>query len=190
MLSHNKPMKIYTRTGDDGRSGLYSGERLPKSDDRFEIIGTLDELNAAIGFSRASAPHADVDAPLRRVQELLFELGADVANLRESPPRVGHAEVEWLERRIDEMTAVLPPLRTFILPGGHPAAAALHVARAVCRRAERLVVRTSSSGNRIPPAAAVFLNRLSDFLFTAARFQNHLAKVTEDAWIPNQRSTE
>lgn len=182
-------MKIYTRTGDDGTSGLYSGERLPKSDIRFEIIGALDELNASLGLARALALHADVDHLLRRVQELLFDLGADVATLRGRPPRISDSDIEWLERSIDEMTASLPELRTFILPTGHPSAAALHIARGVCRRAERLVVMLCRT-DPVPAAPRIFLNRLSDFLFVAARLQNQLSGVVEDPWVPGRPAVE
>lgn len=176
-------MKIYTRTGDDGTSGLYSGQRLPKSDIRFETVGTIDELNAAVGLARASLPAGEVDCLLRSVQELLFELGADIATLRSEPSRIGSEDVRWLEAAIDRMTGQLPELRTFLLPTGHPAAAALHCARGICRRAERLVVRAGEE-SCVPASSAVFLNRLSDFLFTIARFQNHLSGVSEDPWLP------
>lgn len=174
-------MKIYTRTGDEGTSGLYSGERLSKADIRFEALGAVDELNAAIGVARAGELHPDIDAMLRRTQELLFELGADLATTGDTSTRIGADDVAWLEEQIDRMTAILPELRAFILPSGHPAAAAIHAARAICRRAERIAVdvATCNASTALP-----FLNRLSDFLFTAARFQNHLAGVIEESWTP------
>src|SRR4051812_48998093 len=137
--------RIYTRTGDDGTTGLATGERRKKFDLRIEAYGTVDETNACIGLARLYTAHAEVDAMLARIQNDLFDLGADLATpegkvLRHEPLRIVEAQVERLEREIDGLNEHLAPLRSFVLPGGTPAGAALHLARTVCRRAERLVV--------------------------------------------------
>ncbi len=176
-------MKIYTRTGDRGTTGLYSGERLSKADLRFEVLGTLDELNAAIGLARASGAAPEVSGLLREVQIQLFQAGADFATRNPATLRVGDREITWLEAQIDQMTAVLPGLTSFILPTGHPAAAHLHTARAICRRAERFATQLSLR-EPLSPVSLAYLNRLSDFLFTIARWQNHLSGIAEDPWLP------
>ena len=171
--------RIYTRTGDKGETGLIGGARVRKDDPRIDAIGEVDELNAALGLARAllgrsGGPIAkDLDA----AQAVLFELGADLASAK--PARVKAADAKALERAIDRLTARLPQLTHFILPGGSPAGAGLHLARAVCRRAERAVV---ALGKR--PESVVYLNRLSDYLFTAARAANRLARKPETAWHP------
>lgn len=183
--------RIYTRSGDDGSSSLVGGQRRPKSDLRFDAIGTIDEANAAIGLARLHTAGLDpLDAMLLRIQNDLFDLGADLATLIEPDEpaaralRIVAAEVERLEGEIDRLNAGLQPLRSFVLPGGAPAAAALHLARTVTRRAERLIVGLSRKpGDAINPAALQYVNRLSDFLFVAARWVNDRGKA-DILWVP------
>ena len=181
-------MKIYTKTGDDGTTGLFGGGRVPKDHPRVDAYGTVDELNCHLGAIRSAKLDSHLDALLARAQADLFALGADLA----SPDRWKAASIVrlleakdalWLEEAIDRLSADLSPLRTFILPGGAPAGAAVHVARAVCRRAERAVVSLSHS-EPVGPGAIVYLNRLSDFLFTLARSLNRAAGVVEEPWTP------
>ena len=178
-------MKIYTRTGDDGTTSLFSGGRVPKHHLRVESYGTVDELNSVIGLARAQQPSAQTDADLARIQHQLFNLGADLATPLDAASihvvRVDAASVEWLEQSIDRMMEQLPALRYFILPGGSPAAATLHIARTVCRRAERLVAALMEHellGEYVLP----YLNRLSDYLFTLARWENQQAGLAEEKW--------
>ena len=184
--------RIYTRTGDDGTTALATGERRKKFDLRIEAYGTVDETNACIGLARLhAAPHAAIDAMLGRIQNDLFDLGADLATpegkpLRYEPLRVVEAQVERLEREIDALNERLAPLRSFVLPGGTPAAAALHLARTVCRRAERLVVALAGTPDEtVSPAAVKYLNRLSDFLFVASRAVNDDG-ARDVLWVPGQ----
>lgn len=183
--------RIYTRTGDDGTTALGSGERRPKYDLRIEAYGTVDETNAAIGIVRlhASAEPA-LDAMLGRIQNDLFDLGADLA----VPEREGKAErlrvaasqVERLERDIDALNDQLGPLTSFVLPGGTPVAAYLHVARTICRRAERVIVELASRpGEPVGAASLQYINRLSDFLFVASRAANHNG-AGDVLWVPGQ----
>jgi cob(I)alamin adenosyltransferase len=187
--------RIYTRTGDDGTTGLSTGERLPKSHIRIESYGTVDETNATIGVARTHLTEpefAELDAMLERIQNDLFDLGADLctpdrgAELPYEPLRIVTAQVERLEREIDHLNESLPPLRSFVLPGGHPAAAALHVSRTVCRRAERLTVQLAGlDGEPVSAPALRYLNRLSDFLFVASRWVNDVAADAGDVlWKP------
>lgn len=177
--------RIYTRTGDEGETGLFRGGRVAKDNVRVETYGTVDELNAALGLVLAQEPQAQIARPLQQIQSLLFELGAELATPpgEVAPPgRVNAADVKLLERAIDEAESKLPPLATFILPSGTPVAAGLHLARAICRRAERQVVtlrRTEPSTSKTP---LVFLNRLSDLLFVLARLANHIAGAGDVAW--------
>jgi cob(I)alamin adenosyltransferase len=199
--------RIYTRTGDDGTTGLGNGERRPKFDARVAAYGEVDETNTAIGLARlaTSAPGAadlaPVDAMLKRIQNDLFDLGADLcmpapasvasAKPARAPLRILPRQVEQLEAAIDELNADLSPLRSFVLPGGTPAAAALHQARAVCRRAERQIVALAAiEGEAVGAAALAYVNRLSDFLFVAARFANDRGKG-DILWSPgaNQSGT-
>lgn len=178
-------MKIYTRTGDDGTTGLFSGGRVRKDHLRVETYGTVDELNSFLGLARALKPDAEVDAWLEKVQQQLFHLGADLATPLEAKAawvvRIDSAAVNWLEATIDGMEEQLEPLKNFILPGGSPAAAYLHVARTVCRRAERLAVKLAER-EALNEIAVKYLNRLSDWLFTAARYENLKAGVSESKW--------
>ena len=176
-------MKIYTRTGDDGTTALFSGGRVSKTHLRVEAYGTVDELNSVLGVARACQPYGE--AWLVTVQNHLFHVGADLA----TPPdaasarivRVEAAQVAWLEQQIDTMTAELPALTNFILPGGSLAAAHLHVARTVCRRAERLAVALGTQ-EPVSEQMIAYLNRLSDFLFTLARWENFKAGVSDEKW--------
>lgn len=170
-------MKIYTKTGDKGQTSLYRGGRVAKDAPRLEAYGTLDEANSVLGLAIAQLPDsgwaADVRAELRRVQSDLFGLGAQLATKGNEKPAwyVREEDVTALERAIDRMEAELPPLTTFILPGGHPAGATLHVARTVARRAERAVVGVQHD-EALDPLILGYLNRLSDYLFVLARFVN------------------
>jgi cob(I)alamin adenosyltransferase len=175
-------LKIYTRTGDHGQTSLFGGARVAKSDARIESYGTIDELSSFIGIARASSLPNAIDEELHRVQMDLFEIGAHLASPGTSRfPGVEAERIEALERAIDAMDNDLTPLKTFILPGGIPGAAHLHVARTVCRRAERLVVALEDSSPATISTIA-YLNRLSDYLFVAARFANHTAGVADVPW--------
>jgi len=178
-------MKIYTKTGDDGTTSLFSGGRVSKTHLRVEAYGTVDELNSILGVARAHQPHAQTDGWLAQVQRQLFHLGADLATPLDAPSdwvvRMDAETVAWLEQCIDTMTAQLPALKNFILPGGSPGAAQLHVARTVCRRAERIIVGLQEQ-EPIGEQVLNYLNRLSDFLFTLARWENMQAGNAEDTW--------
>lgn len=191
-------MKIYTRAGDAGETGLFGGARVAKDDARVEAYGTVDELNCALGVVRAALPATSpavaspLDALLARVQSELFDLGAELATpparletkLGARVPLATEQRTAALEQEIDRMEAKLAPLKTFILPGGTPAAAALHVARAVCRRAERRAVALSHV-DMVRPEALRYLNRLSDLLFVLARYANHQAGWPDTPWHPS-----
>jgi len=178
--------RIYTKTGDKGETALGDGTRRPKHALRIQAFGTVDETNCAIGIARLHA-QGEVDAMLARIQNDLFDLGADLcvpetAKRNEGRLRIVEAQVERLEREIDAMNAELAPLTSFVLPGGTPAAAYLHLARAVARRAERLMVELAAS-EAINDAALRYINRLSDHLFVASRFVND--KGAKDVlWVP------
>jgi cob(I)alamin adenosyltransferase len=184
--------RIYTRTGDKGTTALASGERRPKYDLRIAAYGTVDETNACLGLARLHTAGHEVDEMLGRIQNDLFDLGADLATpptekpLPYEPLRIADAQIERLEREIDRLNEPLGSLRSFVLPGGTPAAAALHLARTVCRRAERLTVELATQPDEIVSAAAVkYLNRLSDFLFVASRYVNDKGAL-DVLWVPGQ----
>jgi cob(I)alamin adenosyltransferase len=178
-------VKIYTRTGDTGETSLFGGARVAKSDPRVETYGDVDELNAWLGLARASRVDAAIDPDIVQLQRDLFALGAQLADPADKiAPRVTKAiiadsDVERLEAAIDRLEAELPPLRRFILAGGTPAGAALHVARTVCRRAERRMVALDPP---VDPVLLRYVNRLSDLLFVMARFANHRGGVPETEW--------
>jgi len=175
-------VKIYTRTGDAGETSLFGGARVAKNDPRIDAYGTVDELNAFIGLARASWPDAPFDAQLASVQSDLFDIGAQLASPGNAKfTGAAPLRVTQLEVAIDEMEVELPPLKSFILPGGTAAAAHLHAARTVCRRAERLVVALRDD-DPATLASIAYLNRLSDFLFVAARFANHQSGVADVPW--------
>ena len=184
--------KIYTRTGDDGTTALGTGERRPKHDLRVAAYGTVDETNACVGLARLhTGADPELDAMLARVQNDLFDLGADLATPETAAPtheplRIVDSQVERLEREIDSLNAALRPLRSFVLPGGTPAAAALHLARTVCRRAERLMVELAGTpGERVGEPALRYVNRLSDFLFVAGRHANDEG-ARDVLWVPGR----
>ncbi len=170
--------RIYTKTGDQGRTRLASGAQVSKTDARVAAYGTVDELNAVVGLARlASGQHDRIDAMLGRIQNELFDLGADLATPLDPPPawealRIVESQTERLEAEIDWMNESLKPLDSFILPGGSALSAHLHLARTVCRRAERLAVALMETGEAVNPEAVKYLNRLSDHLFVAARRAN------------------
>lgn len=185
-------MKIYTKTGDDGTTGLFGGGRVSKADLRVEAYGTVDELNSVLGVARTSAEDAGMDAILAELQHDLFVVGADLAT-----PLRPEGDKPWvqrlpadasarLERFIDRCEDDLEPLKNFILPGGTPQAAQLHLARTVCRRAERLVVALQDQVE-LTPSVLPWLNRLSDLLFVLGRWANHRAKREEVIWAPRGR---
>jgi len=186
-------MRIYTRTGDDGTTGLFGGARVSKASSRVEAYGTLDEANAFIGKARASVadgPASSIAPVLAEVQSELFVIGAELACAPGKEDKLGAhmkaidaSAAERLERAIDQAEEGLAPLTTFVLPGGTQAAADLHVARCVVRRAERLLVSIAEHEN-VRKEPIVYLNRLSDLLFTLARRANHLAGVEDVPWIP------
>jgi cob(I)alamin adenosyltransferase len=180
--------RLYTRTGDAGRTRLADGREVDKDSVRVDAYGTVDELNSQIGVARACGLAEEVEAILARVQNELFDLGADLATPPDTEvsfpvPRIESAQVSELEPHIDRLNAATGPVENFVLPGGAPGAAALHVARTVCRRAERVV---TTLGREEPVGAAVlpYLNRLSDLLFAMARFENHSRGVSEPQWEP------
>ncbi len=185
--------RIYTRTGDNGDTALGTGERRPKFDLRVEAYGTVDETNATIGMARLSTgDDARLDAMLARIQNDLFDLGADLCTpdtgekLAYEPLRIIQTQVERLEREIDDLNASLAPLRSFVLPGGSPAVAALHLSRTISRRAERLMVALSRTEGEVVSAPALqYVNRLSDFLFVASRFAN-LNAGGDVLWTPGK----
>ena len=187
-------MKIYTKTGDDGETGLFGGPRVRKDHFRIEAYGTVDELNAVLGVVRTQSPPPELDALLVTFQNQLFDLGAELAT--PEPKKFGiagvtPAQIAALEQAIDRHEAELEPLKQFILPGGTPAAASLHLARTICRRAERLLVTLAAvvvEGNEglvaepISSDALIYLNRLSDLLFVLARWTNRKAGVADVPW--------
>lgn len=183
--------KIYTRTGDDGTTGLVDGSRRAKHDARMEAIGSVDEANSLIGFAVAAPGGVDVhEAALIRIQNDLFDLGADLATLGEdfAPSemvlRIIPAQAEWLERQIDALNEAMAPLTSFILPGGTEAASRVHLARATVRRAERAATALAAI-EPVNPAALAYLNRLSDYLFVLARALN-AGGAGDVLWVPGQ----
>ncbi len=182
--AYHRAMKIYTRTGDDGTTGLFGGGRVGKSDPRLECYGTVDELNAMLGMAAVATPE-ELAGKLRQVQNELFVIGAHLATPEagraQSLPALEESAIGRMEMEIDDAEAELPPLKEFILPGGSEAAARLHVARTICRRAERLVVEFSLD-RPVPGVLITYLNRLSDWLFVQARWVNRNAGVADIPW--------
>ena len=177
-------MKIYTKTGDHGDTSLFGGQRVSKKHSRIEAYGTVDELNSIIGIARSAGCDPVNEAILERVQNELFVLGADLATPPEKNTRIdriGSNHVKRLEEDIDQLEEKLKPLKSFILPGGSPGAAYLHLARTVCRRAERVCFSCRQS-EIVSDEALVFLNRLSDLLFVMARFQNKSNNIKDVPW--------
>ncbi len=186
--------KIYTKTGDDGTTGLGNGERRKKYDPRVAAYGSVDEANAAIGMARlyTKENQPELDTMLQAIQNDMFDLGADLATPEgDKPPeyeplRIISSQVERIENDIDRLNGELEPLRTFVLPGGSPAAANLHLARTIARRAERQIVELSENkSEKINNQALVYINRVSDFLFVAARYVNDCG-TKDDLWVPGK----
>lgn len=181
-------MKIYTKVGDGGDTFLFGGDKLRKDDPRVNAYGEVDELNSLLGWAASLAQDSETRGLIETVQKELFVLGADLAtppNARppKSVPRIGENEIDRVERAIDALSTQLPDLTHFILPGGSPVGAALHLARAVCRRTERAFLPLMASDNTLRHAQ-IYINRLSDFLFVLARHSNQKAKREETLWQP------
>lgn len=179
--------KIYTKTGDKGGTSLIGGVRVPKNHIRIESYGTVDELNSYIGMVNDMAANEQVSAWLREIQDRLFTVGSVLATnpdkeVKMKLPDLHDADVTWLEHRIDMMNEILPEMRSFILPGGNLASSTCHVARCVCRRAERICVAMQESQEFIPPLIIQYLNRLSDFLFVLCRYLTHINNAPEIPW--------
>jgi cob(I)alamin adenosyltransferase len=179
--------KVYTRTGDGGDTGLAGGQRVPKDHARIEAFGTVDELNSSIGVAITAIDDASIRADLERTQHLLFDLGGDLCVLQADKQRFKMSpfpeeHVTWLERLLDHAAEELPPLEEFVLPGGEPGSAHLHVARSVCRRAERRCITLQESDGDVSPQVIPFLNRLSDALFVMARLVNHRSGRGDVLW--------
>ena len=177
-------MKIYTKTGDSGDTGLYGGLRVTKDSLRIEAIGDIDELNAQVGICRLNAHGVELDSVLLGIQSWLFDLGAEIASApgkANSHVSGAESQISKIEVSIDVMSARLPELKNFILPGGSPLAAQLHLARVVCRRAERSVLRLHRE-QEVRPDVRILLNRLSDWFFVAARRANQLAGIEDVKW--------
>ncbi len=189
--------KIYTRTGDKGTTSLFTGERVAKNDPYMEALGTVDECNSTIGVAISLLPeNLAIKEQLEIIQHALFDLGAALATPRTKATankidktRFDVEETEALEKWIDKMDHELPTLHSFILPGGHPAGATLHLARALCRRAERYVVPLNSSAD-VSDNVLTYLNRLSDYLFVASRYINQQVRCPETSWQPHKLTTE
>lgn len=183
-------MKIYTRTGDAGETGLFGGARVGKDDARVEAYGTVDELNSCLGVARALGVSAQTDQSLLQIQSDLFTLGAELACVpgKEDKLRMtllGESDITRLEGWIDRSEAPLEPLENFVLPGGSPSAAELHRARTVCRRAERRTL-TARRSSPVRPVVVIYLNRLSDLLFVLARYENHVVGSADIPWRAQQ----
>lgn len=177
-------MKIYTKRGDSGETSLFGGQRVPKNSLRIEAYGTVDELNSVVGQVRSGNPTDKIHKILKDIQNQLFVLGADLATPLASKnkiERISDDDTKLLEGYIDDLDDTLPALKHFILPGGTPPAANLHVARTICRRAERRCVELFNQ-DEISQQIPIYLNRLSDLLFVLARYENHESKISEEAW--------
>lgn len=182
-------LKIYTRTGDNGNTSLIGGTKVAKSDIRIDTYGTVDELNSWIGFINDQLNSEEFKNELKDVQDRLFTIGSSLAcdaekELKMKIPDLHAVDVQLLEIKIDEMTAQLPPMKSFILPGGHIAVSSIHITRTVCRRAERLAVAMQEAGLFLEPLIIQYLNRLSDYLFTLARYAAQKLGVAEIDWVP------
>lgn len=180
---------IYTKTGDKGNTSLIGGTRVPKSHLRIEAYGTIDELNSFIGLCRDLITDQEGRAVLQEVQDRLFTVGAALAcdpekETKMAIPDLKESDIQYLEKEIDRMTEALPPMKYFILPGGHPTVSQLHVARCVCRRAERCCVRLELEGQAVEPVILQYVNRLSDYLFVLARYIGQQLQTPEIPWKP------
>ncbi len=182
-------LKIYTKTGDAGNTSLIGGTKVPKSHIRIETYGTIDELNSHIGFCRDQLQDEPSRTMLREIQDRLFTIGSSLACDPEREPLMKipdlkESDITLLESEIDRMNDILPSMRSFILPGGHLAVSSLHIARCICRRAERLCVQLHQDHLYIDPLVIKYLNRLSDYLFVLSRYTGHLLEVEEIPWKP------
>jgi len=183
-------MKIYTKTGDKGMTGLYGGSRVAKDSPRIAAYGDIDELNASLGVAAALTPHEPIRKAIAEVQTILFTLGAQLASPKTDPKieRITAKQVDGLERQIDVITEALSPMRNFILPGGSQTSGFLHLSRTICRRAERSIITLSSlPGEAVDEWVLIYINRLSDFLFTLARLANQLEKIDDIPWLPEKK---
>ena len=180
-------MKIYTKTGDQGSTSLFGGKRVSKADLRIDTYGTVDELNSWIGVLRDQSVNQSRKEILVEIQDRLFTIGSILAtepeNTKVKIPSLAESDIELLENRMDEMDAILPPMRFFVLPGGHTSVSFGHVARTVCRRAERLVIALSQT-EKVDPLVIKYMNRLSDYLFMLCRTMAHELKAEETPWRP------
>lgn len=186
--------KIYTKTGDKGNTSLIGGTKVPKSHLRIEAYGTVDELNSYVGLCRDLTSDKTSGDLLGEIQDRLFTIGSSLACDPEKEtklkiPDLKDSDVTVLEKAMDSMNETLPPMKNFILPGGHPTVAHMHIARCICRRAERCVVRLSFE-TEAPPIVIQYLNRLSDYFFVLARYEAHLAGATEIPWKPRVNQSE
>ena len=182
-------LKIYTKTGDAGKTSLIGGTKVPKSHIRIETYGTVDELNSYIGFCNDQLTDEASRLMMKEIQDRLFTIGSSLAcdpekETRMKIPDLRESDISLLETEIDRMNESIPPMRFFILPGGHQAISSLHIARCVCRRAERLCVHLQEENLFVEPAVIKYLNRLSDYLFVLSRYTGHLLGVEEQPWKP------
>jgi cob(I)alamin adenosyltransferase len=182
-------MKIYTKVGDNGTTSLIGGTKVLKSDPRIEAYGTVDELNSYIGLCRDMISDENSRQILKEIQDRLFTIGSALAcdpekDSKMKLPDLHEKDIKLLEVQIDEMEKQLPPMKHFVLPGGHPTVSTIHVARCVCRRAERCCVKIETSDKENENFILKYLNRLSDYLFVLSRYQAHLLKAEENPWLP------
>ena len=182
-------MKIYTKTGDKGTTSLIGGTKVSKAHLRIEAYGTVDELNSYIGLCNDLLTDKDSNIILQEIQDRLFTIGSALAcdpekETKMKIPDLKEEDIALLEKEIDKMDAALPSMKSFILPGGHPTVSHLHIARCICRRAERSCVRLETGNNEVEPMIRKYLNRLSDYLFVLARYAGQLLQVSEIAWRP------
>lgn len=180
-------MKIYTKTGDKGTTSLLGGTKVSKSHLRIEAYGTVDELNSYIGLCKDLLTEENSKTALQEIQDRLFTIGSALAcdpekETKMKIPDLKETDITLLEQEIDKMNDILPPMNTFILPGGHPSISHLHIARCICRRAERCCVRLESEQNKVEPIIIKYMNRLSDYLFILARYTGHLLNVADIPW--------
>lgn len=182
-------MKVYTKTGDKGTTSLIGGTKVSKAHLRIEAYGTVDELNSYIGLCKDLLTGNDSDSTLQEIQDRLFTIGSALAcdpekETKMKIPDLKEEDINLLEKEIDRMSDMLPVMKSFILPGGHPTVSHLHIARCVCRRAERCCVRLEAEKNEVDPVITKYLNRLSDYLFILARYAGHLLSVPDIPWKP------
>ena len=184
-------MKIYTKTGDKGTTSLIGGTKVSKAHLRIEAYGTVDELNSYIGLCKDLSSDKKSNAVLQEVQDRLFTIGAALAcdpekETKMKIPDLKDEDITLLEKEIDMMNETLPPMKSFILPGGHITVSHIHISRCICRRAERCCVRLEAEQNEVEPIIIKYLNRLSDYLFVLARYTGHLLNITELPWKPRK----